>query len=390
MIGKRVIIISPDTSLTSTLQQKLAAAGWPEVAVEPAYPTPGQMGRLVHEKRPTIVLVGLSDPDYALRLIEDLHATYPGTLVAATHSVNVPDLILSAIRSGAAEYLGPPFEVQYLERIFEEKQDLLGPSKPKGRMVSVVPAAGGCGASTVAVHLAAAMAKLTAKKVLLLDWDLHCGTTAFRLRLRPEFNLSDALERSGALDEFWSKLVCPWKGIDLLPPAPPDRVTPEDMGRMPALIASAKRTYDWVVSDLPPAVYDGHEAVLAESEGIFLVCTPDIVALHLARRRVDEIRRLGLPDDVTKLVVNREAGVSYRPEEIKSLVGRPPARTLPNDYRSVNGAWIEGRLVGENCDFGRLLHKFAKDLLDSTEPAERPQAAPAWRPVARILEAPTA
>ena len=147
MTGKRLLIISPDTGLTSALQQKLAAASWPDVAVEHSYPTPGQMGRLVHERRPSIVLIGLSDPDYALRLIEDMHATYPGILVAATHSVNVPDLILSAIRSGAAEYLGPPFEVQYLERVFADKVDV-GPPKPKGRMISLVPAAGGCGAST--------------------------------------------------------------------------------------------------------------------------------------------------------------------------------------------------------------------------------------------------
>ena len=113
MTGKRLLIISPDTGLTSALQQKLAAASWPEVAVEHSYPSPGQMGRLVHERRPSIVLIGLSEPDYALRLIEDMHATYPGILVAATHSVNVPDLIMSAIRSGAAEYLGPPFEVQF-------------------------------------------------------------------------------------------------------------------------------------------------------------------------------------------------------------------------------------------------------------------------------------
>jgi len=389
MTGKRLLIISPDTGLTSALEQKLAAASWPEVAVEHRYPSPGQMGRLVQERRPSIVLIGLSDPDYALRLIEDMHATYPGILVAATHSINVPDLILSAIRSGAAEYLGPPFEVQYLERVFEENQDLLGPMKPKGRMISIVPAAGGCGASTVAVHLAAAIARLTGQRVLLLDWDLHCGCLAFRLRLRPEFNLSDAMERSGALDEFWGKLVCPWKGVDLLPPAPPDRITPEDMGRIPAVITSAKRTYEWVVSDLPAAVYGGYEPVLTESEGIFLVCTPDIVALHLARRRFEEIRRLGLVPDAVKLVLNREAGVTFKPEDIKSLVGIPAARTLPNDYRSVNGAWIEGRLVGESCDLGRLLQKFAKDLVESAEPAEK-SVAKGWRPAPRVLEAPTA
>jgi pilus assembly protein CpaE len=388
MTAKRVLIISPEQGLASCLQEKLAAAPWADVAVAPAYPSAGQLRRLVHEHRPAIVLVALTEPTYALSLIEELHVSFPGVLLAATHSVNLPDLIMSAIRAGASEYLGPPFEVEYLERVLEQKQDLLVPLKPKGRMVTIVPAAGGCGASTVAIHLAAWMARQTRKKVLLFDWDLHCGTTAFRLRLKPEFTLADALERSGALDEFWGKLVSSWKGIDLLPPAHPDRVSAEDLGRVPAVINSAKRTYDWVVSDLPPAVFGGMEPVIEESEGVFLVCTPDLVSMHLARRRCEELRRLGLGQDVVKLVVNREVGVNYKPEEIRSLVGTPVARTLPNDYRSVNAAWIEGRLVADNCDLGKLLQRFALDVLAGAEPTE--QAAAKRLPVPKFLQASTA
>jgi len=386
MTRKRLLIISPDSSLTSTLRQKLEAAGWVDLTIEASYPSPGMLGRLVHDLQPAIVLVGLSEPDQALALIEEVHSAYPSVLVAATHSVNVPDLILSAIRSGAAEYLGPPFEVEHLDRVLADRQDVPGPLKPKGRMVSFLPAAGGCGASTVAAHLAAALAKQTGKKTLLLEWDMHCGSLAFRLRLKPEFTLADAMERGGSLDEFWGKLVAPWKGIELLPPPQPDRLRPEDLGRIPAVLASAKRTYDWIVSDLPPAVFGGHEPVLAESDEVFLVCTADIVALHLARRRCDEIRRLGLPDELVKLVLNREDKATFKPEDIKTLVGMAPSRSLPNDYRSVNGAWIEGRLVSEGSDLGRAMIKFAKDLVGSGEAAERPTPAGGWRPVSKMLE----
>jgi hypothetical protein len=88
-------------------------------------------------------------------------------------------------------------------------------------------------------------------------------------------------------------------------------------------------------------------------------------------------------------VVNREVGVNYKPEEIRSLVGTPVARTLPNDYRAVNAAWIEGRLVAENCDLGKLLQRFANDVLGAAEPVVR-EPAKRWKPVPKFLEVPTA
>ena len=385
---KRVLILSPDPDLTSHLRRKLADTGWADVAVESTYPPPGQLSRLITDRRPALVLIGLSEPEYAFALIEVFRTNYPGIPVAATHSINVPDLILHAVRTGAGEYLGPPFEVEYLARLLENRPEPASLAAPKGRMIAFLPAAGGCGASTVAVHIAAAMARATRKKVLFIDWDQHAGTTAFRLRLKPEFGLPEALERSNSLDEFWPQIVCSWKGIDLLAPGRPESLGAEEIGRFSDVIASARRTYDWVVSDLPAMVYGGFESVFPASETIFVVCTPDIISLHLARRRFEELRRLGVRPDSVKLVVNREAGISYRPEEIKSLVGVAVARTLPNDYRALAGAWIEGRLVTDG-DLGKLFHGFARDLLGSAAASEAATATSSWRPIPKFLAAPT-
>ncbi len=386
MSEPRILILSPDLSLTSALEEKLAAAGWTETLVEGGYPSPGQVTRLVHEFRPTVIIVGLSEADRGLALIEDLHVSYPGILLAAAHSVNVPDLILSSVRSGASEYLGPPFEVDHLERVLQEKRTSPGVPQPKGRMISLVPAGGGSGASTVALHLASAMARLTKTKVLFLDWDFHCGTAAFRLRQKPEFTLGDALARGGSLDEFWDKLVCSVKGLDLLAAPLPDRITAEDVGRIPSVVSSARRNYEWIVSDLPPAVH-GSEPVLLESEAVYMVCTPDVISLHLARRRFEEIRRLGVDADAIKLIVNRETGVSFRPDEIRRLVGIPVVRTLPNDPRSISAAWLEGRLVEDNTDFGKPLYRFAQEVVGAQQPEAKKGPSKSWRPFPKIAAA---
>ena len=386
MTQHRILILSPDLSLTVPLQEKLAAAGWTETTVERSYPSPGQAARLVREMQPTIIVVGLSEADQALGLIEDLHTSYPGLLLAAAHSVNVPDLILSAVRAGAAEYLGPPFEVEHLERVLQEKKSTLATPQSRGRMISLLPAGGGSGASTVALHLAAAVARLTKRRVLFLDWDFHCGTSAFRLRQKPEFTLGDAMQRGGSLDEFWDQLVCSVKGMDLLAAPLPDRVTAEDVGRIPSVVGSARRNYEWVISDLPPAVH-GSEPVLLESEAVYIVCTPDVISLHLARRRFDEIRRLGVDPEALRLIVNRETGVSFRSEEIRKLVGIPVVRTFPNDPGSVGTAWLEGRLVQENSDFGKPLNRFAQEVIGTEQPAAKQDKSKVWRPIPKIATA---
>ncbi len=378
----QILVISPQSDLIASLQKALSRVKTlGRAVILRQYPSPGQLVKLLHAKRPRVIVVGLSEPNQALELIEGLRAGYPEIPVAASHVVNSPNLILAAVRAGASEYLGPPFDMQHLEQIALAAAEADTKTRPQGRLIAFLPVQGGCGASTIALHVAAALSRESGKRTLLLDFDSHSGTVDFRLRLKPQFTLADALQRTGCLDNLWGQLACHWKGLDVLPAAPLEPLTrAEHYGRTSAVLVSARRVYEWVVSDLPPAIYTSCLDLLAKAEAVYVVCTPELVSLHLARRKARELRSIGLADGTAlRLVVNRVGSRhSLNPREMEQTVDIPLAWAFPNDYAAVSSAAMKARLVPEGSLLGQQYAGFVRHLTGIPAPGP-PSRSPGWK-----------
>jgi Flp pilus assembly CpaE family ATPase len=127
-----------------------------------------------------------------------------------------------------------------------------------------------------------------------------------------------------------------------------------------------------VVVDMPAAMFSASEYVLEQADQVYLVTTPEVVALHLARRRVTELLELGLSKDHIGLVVNRiDSKQPLREKEIEQAVGLPVARALSNDYNAVSSAALKGLLLGTDSGLGRQLHSLACHIAgeETREPA---------------------
>ncbi|HEY7615472.1 MAG TPA: hypothetical protein VH744_01605, partial [Terriglobales bacterium] len=93
---------------------------------------------------------------------------------------------------------------------------------------------------------------------------------------------------------------------------------------------------------------------------VYLVTSPEVVALHLSRRRITELLEMGVPKERIRLVVNRiDSRQPLRQKEIEEAVGLPVARALSNDYAAVSEAAMKGLLLGTETDLGRQLHNLA-------------------------------
>jgi Flp pilus assembly CpaE family ATPase len=122
-----------------------------------------------------------------------------------------------------------------------------------GAVYCVVPGKPGCGASTLAAHLAIQLRRDGANPVLLVDGDYLTASIAFMLKLKPEFHLEDVLRDWARMDDdVWSRLTVPAFGLDVLA-APEDPTTRTEVSRQFAgeLCAFWRERYEAVVLDLP-------------------------------------------------------------------------------------------------------------------------------------------
>src|SRR4029079_12232525 len=75
-----------------------------------------------------------------------------------------------------------------------------GGGGPRAKLVTVFSAKGGCGKTTLATNLAAALADRGRREVCLVDLDLAFGDVAIALQLFPAHTIADAVPLFESLD----------------------------------------------------------------------------------------------------------------------------------------------------------------------------------------------
>jgi MinD-like ATPase involved in chromosome partitioning or flagellar assembly len=249
----------------------------------------------------------------------------------------------------------------------------------KSVLVCFLPVQGGNGASTVSLHVAEAISHHLNERVLLADFDFHSGTLAFRLGLKPVHTLGDVFEWGQNKDQLWESVVCRWKKLDVLV-APPSNssIHPHGLDKLPDIFRSALHRYPYVIVDHPDAIYSSSRHILTLSDLVYLVCTPEITSLHLARRKVQQIRAMGVPGERLRLIVNRAGSWgSLGVQDIGKIVGVPVSWALNNDYAALRDAVWNGGLVQDGSELAKQLRELGWSVMGVDAPVAAESAAPA-------------
>ncbi|MBI1358050.1 MAG: hypothetical protein GC160_27265 [Acidobacteria bacterium] len=374
-MSRPVLIISPDKKLNRILS-KIVEFGGPyhKAVFLEHYPTFAQLGGFLADHPDAHAgVVGFEEPRSAARTIEILRVLQPDILAFGAHREPAPRLAAAALKAGAVDFLAPPWNPDaLLGRLAGEEFPSPGDAPAVGALISFLPAQGGDGASTTALHVAHRLAEATLKAddplggVLFSDFDFHGSATAFRLRLNPPRTLLDALHATVDLDRSWPTFVTPWGPLSILAAPAQDPPEVSETKYLPTLLSSAKRRYRFTVVDLPPALYSACRDAAMLSERVFVVCCPDRISLHLAERRILDLLQLGLAPEQIKIVINRSNSETLlRPDQVPSIAGVEVAASLANDYGHVNEAYLSGQLVSPNSPYRTGADKLADKVFAS-------------------------
>jgi pilus assembly protein CpaE len=261
------------------------------------------------------------------------------------------------------------------------------------KVIIVMGAKGGVGASTVALNLAVQTSQLSRKRVALLEYARPFGQIALMLDLHPRFTLMDALERADRLDErLLTSLTEKHKsGVEIL--AGPLHAALRDEQRphvtlegFVKILELARNAYDFVVLDLGFVNAAEWARLLRMAENLLLVAEPSALALGMLERYLIAAESAGIDTARFQIVINRwrQNDEEHAARRVAALSSSFIAR-LPNDYRQVSEAVSFGMPIAgssNNLLYSRY-RKLAMDLLGlrHSEPARGPETAP---PVASL------
>jgi pilus assembly protein CpaE len=320
------------------------------------------------------------DPELALQTAECLrHSFYHRIAILALSSTTDPDLLLRAMRAGYSEFLLKPLDgdefSDTLTRLDHRWSTSIARPHNSGKILSFFGAKGGVGTTTLAVHLAMFLVRGMGKKVLLIDNHAQLGHVVLYLGMDgSNHHFYDLVQNVSRLDQELLRgfIATHSSSLDVL--SSPDvyggswKTDADSVERTLEFLSSQ---YDFVLLDCEASFEDINLAVIAFSNWIYLVATPEIGAIRDLSRYVDGLIQNEQATKKLQVIINRYSShEAVTIEQIEKAVHLPIALKISNNYgelvRSIN---IGEPLSSESkSDFSLQMSKWAGSLVKATTP----------------------
>lgn len=336
--------------------------------------------RGVSSEQKCIVILDFADAGRALAVARSLDGRRQIAIVAVGGGGSREEL-LQLMQAGVRDVL-PHFTYrEILHAANRAAVSLACAGELLADLFAFVPAKPGCGASTIATQATAVAARLADEPTLLLDFDLRLGVTSFLLKAEGSHTIVDALTQADRLDrDLWSTLVSQLGNLHLLGSGPMDYSRPLLPERFTELLDFAVRQYSVVAVDLPGSMDDYECEAMLRAKRIFMVCTPDIGALHVARRKANWFQELHLTDrvSVTLNCVERRSTLSV--EEIERIIQLPVRYLIPASTNEIARAVQKGAILEGSSPLAKQIARIASDMVATRPTGKKPS------PVRRFVE----
>ena len=305
-------------------------------------PTPNVI-ILESENRPDDILGGLD------QLAEVCDA---GSRVIVVGRINDVTLYRELTRRGVSEYLIAPVGTLDIVRaicgLYSQPD-----AKPVGRIVAVVGAKGGVGASTVAHNIAWAIARDLALDAVVADLDLAFGTAGLDYNQDPPQGIADAVFSPDRIDSaFVDRLLskCTEHLSLLAAPATLERVYDFGTDAFDSILDSLRGSIPCIVLDVPHQWAGWTKRLLVSADDILVVAGPDLANLRNAKNLVD-LLRTARPNDRKPYYCLNQVGVPKRPEitpaDFAKALEDQPLAVIPFEPQMFGTAANNGQMIAE-------------------------------------------
>ncbi|HWX61577.1 AAA family ATPase [Bradyrhizobium sp.] len=276
----------------------------------------------------------------------------PGTRVVVIGRINDVALYRELVRRGVSDYLIAPIGtidvVRSICNLFSAPE-----AKAVGRIVAVVGAKGGVGASTVAHNVGWAIARDLAMDSVVADLDLAFGTAGLDYNQDPPQGIADAVFSPDRVDTaFIDRLLskCTDHLSLLAAPATLERVYDFGADAFDAIFDTLRASMPCIVLDVPHQWSGWTKRALIGADDILIVAAPDLANLRNTKNIYD-LLKTSRPNDRPPLYCLNQVGVPKRPEinagEFAKAIESKPIASIPFDPQMFGAAANNGQMIAE-------------------------------------------
>ena len=275
-----------------------------------------------------------------------------GTRVVVIGRINDVMLYRELVRRGVSDYVLAPVGaidvVRSICNLFSAPE-----AKAVGRIIAVVGAKGGVGASTISHNVAWAIARDLAMDAVVADLDLAFGTAGLDYNQDPPQGIADAVFSPDRVDTaFIDRLLskCTDHLSLLAAPASLDRVYDFGSDAFDSVFDTLRATMPCIVLDIPHQWSGWTKRALIGADDILIVAAPDLANLRNAKNLFD-LLKAARPNDRPPLYCLNQVGVPKRPEiaaaEFAKAIESQPIVSIPFEPQIFGSAANNGQMIAE-------------------------------------------
>jgi pilus assembly protein CpaE len=333
----------------------------------------------VDRLRPDVVLVDTAVSTMPLQeVVAQVRMGCTSAMIIALHDSADSAAILSAFRAGVNEFLYPPFD-QALQAALQHKYDQQRGTNPgvrlKGKTIGFLSAKGGCGATTIAAHVAAELGRRGSQLVLLADLDLNNGIIRFLMNSKSSYSILDAMNNLHRLDHsYWKGLVSNGlPGLEIVSGPETMSFKRPEPDQVRPVLKFARSNYEWTIVDLGRGLDPFVLSALEEMDEAYIVLSLDVPSLHQTKQLIKVLVDSGYRRNRIRLICNRiPKQIEMSAEDLEKMLGIPVYAMLPEDYQAVYDAYSTGKLVQPASKLGGHLNRLAMKLAGGA-PEDKPK-----------------
>jgi len=382
--------VEPESS--GQLTEHISALNFVRLTAEVSCPR--KLAEVLNAKDISLVFFHL-DPDAGnvVSIIEQVSTRFPElALIAISHQTG-PNAILAPMRAGCDQFVCEPIDPADLSSAVARVASRRLASGTKSRLICVIGSSGGAGATTIACNLALEIGNLTERECALIDLDLQFGDVALNFDCNPKYSIFDMAETGSVLDKTVLDSTMhqlPYNISLLSRPDSIEQCEPVTSELVHEMLERMTEVFENVVVDVPTQIDPRSVAALGQADLVIVVTQLLVPSVRNAKRLIDTLGRLGIPDDRIEFVVNRGDGRSGRlgVEDVEETVHKKTLAVVPNDFEFVARSIDVGKPIAaldRNSPVRSAIREIARKIVSHNKSSEKAETEPAQGFLGRLF-----
>lgn len=375
--GSSILLVSDDKQISEQIIQQ-ALQMYPNFQQA----APSEVKKEIDRISPDVVLLINPEDESGIELVQYIHSEYPDVIIVFIAKQQDFLLFRDASRAGANDFFVLPDELsQFSDRIerillitkeqsVKSSQNSIstqGLLRGRGQIYSFYSGKGGSGSTLLSSTFAQTLKFESTAQVLFIDMNLQFGGADTYLGLESNRSLADLKPVINELNENHIRNVSekePFSKLEILL-SPRDAEIAEGLNDdfFTKLLRACRRSYDFVIVDLPSNMTANTYVALEEADTIYYVMNLDTPSFQVFKHVEELFKRLGMDTEGRlQIVVNQKGRENeITPSDVKNLITTPVGAEVRRDIKGVQSFINKGEPLRKATKEKRLI-PVAKDI----------------------------